>query len=265
MISLYSGTPGSGKSFHASLDVYNRLKYNHNVIGNFEINRDVARMTLWSYLKYKIGKIFGIKFNYKRRKKFGNYYYVDNAYITPDFLLQFAKRLHKRRKEGQTLVVIDECGIIFNPRSWDNKTRMEWIKFFSMHRHYGFDFVLISQSDRMIDRQIRCLLEYDVKHKDAKNFKAIGRFLSLFSGGHVFVATTYWYSVRERVGMQYLPINPRVFDLYDTFKTFADEEQKSKTGGEQNAKTNPQQDNKNSNSVAAGSDTVSCPSGEQTV
>ena len=89
-----------------------------------------------------------------------------------------------------------------------------------MHRHYGFDFILISQSDRMIDRQIRCLLEYDVKHRDAKNFQIVGKFLSFIFGGHFFMAVTYWYGIREKCGVEYLPIMPHVFDLYDTFKTF---------------------------------------------
>uniref|UniRef100_A0AAU8AW20 ZOT protein n=1 Tax=Dulem virus 51 TaxID=3145762 RepID=A0AAU8AW20_9VIRU len=227
MIYLYSGTPGSGKSYHASKEIYDNLFVNKNVIANFEINRAVARMTFLGYLKYKLHKRFNINFKkYNQYRKSGKFFYVDNSYMTPQFLLRYAQKFHKSRREGQTLVVIDECGVIFNPRSWDGKARMEWIKFFSMHRHYGFDFILISQSDRMIDRQIRCLLEYDVKHRDAKNFGFFGKLFSLFCKNHFFAGITYWYGIKEKVGIEFLLVRNRIFDLYDTFKVFNGEEQK---------------------------------------
>lgn len=229
MIYLYSGTPGSGKSYHATLKIYQTLFANKNVIGNFPINYEISRMTGLGYLKYKFHKLTGFKWRkYNRFRKHGTYYYIDNVYITPEFLLNFAKKFHKSRREGQTLVVIDECGIIFNPRSWDNKERLKWIKFFSMHRHYGFNFILISQSDRMIDRQIRCLLEYDVKHRDAKDFKIFGKILSKIWGGHFFAAVTYWYGIREKLSFEILPVNLRVFDLYDTFNVFDKEKDDKK-------------------------------------
>lgn len=222
MITLYSGTPGSGKSFHATADIYERLTCYKNVIGNFQINRDVAKLTELGFLKYQLNKKFGIKFKkYNKRKQLGRYYCVDNFHLTPYFLMNFARKFHgNKRKEGQTLVVIDECGIIFNTRAWDNKLRLAWIKFFSMHRHYGFDFILISQSDRMIDRQIRCLLEYDCKHRDGRHCGFMGIIMSLLFGGHFFACVTYWYGVREKVGFKVLPISERVFSLYDTFTIF---------------------------------------------
>ena len=229
MISLYSGTPGSGKSNHATQEIYERLSLNKNVIGNFEINRDIARMTTLGYIKYSLHKKFKINFKkYNMHKKFGSYYDVDNIYLTPQFLINVAKKFHKKtgKRESQTLVVIDECGILFNTRTWDSKNRLEWIKFFSMHRHYGFDFILISQSDRMIERQIRCLLEYDCKHRDGKHCGLFGLVLSLLQGGHFFCCVTYWYGVREKVGFKYLPVSQRIFDLYDTFTVFDNEEQK---------------------------------------
>lgn len=227
MITLYSGTPGSGKSYHAVSDIYDNLLACKRVIGNFEINRRIAALTPWGYLKYSLHKSFGVNFKkYDSFKNIGTYYCIDNSYLTPDFLLKFARKFHKAKKEHQTLVVIDECGIIFNSRSFDKNERMKWIKFLSMHRHYGFDFILISQSDRMIDRQIRCLLEYDCKHRDGKYFKLTGRILSLILGGHLFGCVTMWYSIREKVNFKFLPPSNHVFDLYDTFALF-DEEDKS--------------------------------------
>ena len=72
----------------------------------------------------------------------------------------------------------------------------------------------------MIDRQIRCLLEYDVKHRDAKNFGFFGKLFSLFYKNHFFAGITYWYGIKERVGIEFLLVRKRIFDLYDTFKVF---------------------------------------------
>ena len=36
--------------------------------------------------------------------------------------------------------------------------------FFSQHRKLGFNIILITQSDRMLDKQIRSLVEDEVKH-----------------------------------------------------------------------------------------------------
>lgn len=221
MIYLYSGTPGSGKSYHAAKQIYDNLFVNKNVIANFEINTAVAAMTPYGYLKYILHKKLNIKFKkYNQFRKSGKFIYRDNSEITPQYFIEYAKENHKSHREGQTLVVIDECGVIFNPRSWDNTKRLEWIKFFSMHRHYGFDFILISQSDRMIDRQIRCLLEYDVKHRDAKNFGFYGKIFSLLFRNHFFAAITYWYGIKEKCGIEFLLVRNRIFDLYDTFKVF---------------------------------------------
>ena len=40
MIYLYTGTPGSGKSYHVARDIYFFLHYGRNVIANFDINYD---------------------------------------------------------------------------------------------------------------------------------------------------------------------------------------------------------------------------------
>ena len=148
MISLYTGTPGSGKSYHAVYEILRRVKRkNRNtVIANFPLNLDN---------KYK-----------------DNFMYLDNSELTIDFLVNYAKKNNQPGVEGQTLVVIDEAQIIFNSRDWgtNSKKRLDWIKFFSQHRKYGYNFILIAQFDRMIDRQIRCLIEYEMAHMKINNY-----------------------------------------------------------------------------------------------
>lgn len=190
MIYLYSGTPGSGKSYHAAADIYYRLKRNkthHNrVIANFPINTSCGRFR-----------------------------YVDNADLTCRYLFNYARLYHTIGIEGQTLVVIDEAQIIFNSRSWqsDGSTRMDWIKFFTQHRKLGFDFILIAQNDRMLDRQIRCLVEYEISHMKMGNYF---RFLPFT----VFLAVNHWYGQKMKLAHEMIVYRKKIASLYDTMMTF---------------------------------------------
>jgi zona occludens toxin (predicted ATPase) len=118
MIYLYTGTPGSGKSYHAAKDVVHRLKRGGGLICNFPVNED--------YVKKKKTKVE----------------YWDNSELTPKRFVQFALENHKIGKEGQTLVVIDECQIKFNCRDFGRKDRNDWVNLFAQHRKLGYNFIL---------------------------------------------------------------------------------------------------------------------------
>lgn len=196
MIYLFTGTPGSGKSLHLAKIILNRLnsklikKENRNVIANFEIN-----------LKYN---------------KNGVFKYIDNLYLTPEILINHAFKNHVLGKESQCILCIDECAILFNARDWQkNNNRMDWIKFFTQHRKLGYDIYLVTQQDRLLDRQIRNLAEYEIKHRKVNNFK-IGQLLP-FS---FFVAITFWYGVNEKLGSEFFTYNKKLGDLYNSYKLF---------------------------------------------
>lgn len=211
MIELYSGTPGSGKSFHATQKIYYLLRAKKRVISNYDINLDACRQ---NFLQYWASKLFRCKI--KGTKHLGEFCYKSNAELTVGFLKEYARKNHNRRKEGQTTVVIDECGIIFNPRTFRQSDRLEWIEFFSLHRHYGYNFILISQTDRMLDRQIRGFLEYEHRHRKVNNFGIGGLVLSLFCMGSLFVDVKLWYGLREKVGADWIRYSHRISSLYDT-------------------------------------------------
>lgn len=203
MIYLYSGTPGSGKSLHMARDIMVKLKRKHGVIANFPINTN----------KLKKG-IF-------RKPGFGKFTYIDNSELTADFLKEYAYKHHKIGKEGQTLVCIDECQVIFNAREFSRKDRMEWVKFFSQHRKLGYNIILISQNDRMIDRQIRCLIEYEYKHRKANCFGFIGMLIPV----PLFVSVIYWYGIREKIGTEFFTYRKKLSTLYDSYALFDGQEQ----------------------------------------
>lgn len=107
-------------------------------------------------------------------------------------------------KEGEILLVIDECQIMFNARDWGQKNRAAWCAFFTQHRKLGYEVILVAQFDRMLDRQIRSLIEYEWIHRKVSNFGIAGKIFSLLFGGKLFVAVKVWYPMKQKVGSEFL-------------------------------------------------------------
>ena len=196
MIYLYSGTPGSGKSLNSIRDIVNKLKSGGNVIANFPIKTNLIK----SY----------------KNKPLGKFIFKENKDLTVKFLTEFALKNHVKGKEGQTLIVIDEAQAMFNPRDFRDINRKDYNHFFSLHRHLGYNVILVTQNDRLLDKQIRCLLEYEIKHRKINNFKAIGRMIPFST----FACVTYWYGVREKVGVEFFTYKKKIAALYDSYALF---------------------------------------------
>lgn len=228
MITFYSGTPGSGKSYHLAKLMFTLLRYNDvNIIANFEINLDVVGLTRLGWWKHCItehtdGKIKFKKYN-KRPLK-GRFYYWNNSQITVENLLLFAQQNHKKRRknvdQAQTIVLIDESGIVFNCRNFGDNNRQKWCNFFAKHRHFNFDFILACQFDRQVDRQIRCCVEYEKVHRKLKNYKFLGWLFSTLAGGNIFIVAEKWYSNHFPIGNQLIRYSARIAALYDTLRDF---------------------------------------------
>lgn len=197
MIRFYSGTPGSGKSYHVACDILDWLVAGKRVVANFPIN----------------GKAY-----FKRAPR-GEYYYCSNQDLTVQRLKDFAYAKHEPFRERQTLLVIDECSILFNPRSWKDADRMSWLAFFSQHRKLGYEVILISQADIMVDKQIRTLIEEEHKHRAVKNYKFFGWFVDKVFGG-LFLDIVYWYPCKLKISSRFIKFQLRKARIYDTFKIF---------------------------------------------
>jgi len=195
MIYFYSGTPGSGKSYHVAREIKLKLTTGKNVISTVDINTNV------------------ISKNGKRR--IADFKYIPIMEINPVILYEYAYRNHKKGKEGQTLVIIDECQILFNPREFQKKDRIDWINFFTQHRHLGYNFILISQFDRLVDRQIRSLFEYEVKHRKINNYK-----LMVLLPFTIFAAVTVWYGIKEKMSSSFIIYNKKLARMYDSYTMF---------------------------------------------
>lgn len=197
MITFYSGTPGSGKSLHAAKVIYETLRYDkRSVICSFPVNLDIVSSN---------GK-----------KKIGDFLYLPYDKMSPTFFYDYALKHHSPGREHQCLVVIDECQLIFNPREFTRSDRLEWIKFFTQHRHWGYDFILISQFDMLVDKQIRCQFEYDVKHRSVNNY-GVGKLLPF----RWFCAVRFWYCVHKKDSQQFFLFHKKYAKMYDSFTMFS--------------------------------------------
>lgn len=203
MIELYSGTPGSGKSLHTAQKIKDWLhKWKSPVITNFDFNALACN-----------------------QKGYGSLLIVKNSDITPDFLIFFSEKYRKIRNwnsvpEETILLVIDEAQILFNAREWNKGNRADWISFFTQHRKLGYRIILIAQFDRMLDRQIRSVIEYEYIHRKVKNIGKGGFILNLFSGGGLHVAVKIYKPLGEKVGSDYFKGNKSLYTLYDSYTRF---------------------------------------------
>ena len=199
MISLYSGTPGSGKSLHCARTIINWSRLGYPVVGNFQV--DLSK--------------------YKR----ADFIYCPNHEMTPDYLIKLSQdKVGSKPKEGSILLVIDECQLLFNAREWQQNGRAQWLSFFTQHRKLGYDIILIAQFDRMIDRQIRSLIEYEFIHRKMSNFGWQGVLMSLAFGGNAFIAVKMWYPLKEKIGSEIFHARKSLYLIYDSYATFEADE-----------------------------------------
>jgi len=137
---LYTGPPGSGKTLHAVERGLMAQRRRGGVVANFEITRP----TRWLY--------------------------VPEDEMSPARLMEHALRFHREGREGEGLVIIDEAHRILNSRTgWsgsrdEQAARLSLLRFLAEHRHFGYDVLLIAQADFMMDKQVRALVEIEVRH-----------------------------------------------------------------------------------------------------
>lgn len=203
MIELYSGTPGSGKSLHTADLIYRWLtRWKSPVIGNFAFNAAACRPKGW-----------------------GSYLEIDNSKLNPELLIYFSERYRQLRKwqtvpEEHILLVIDEAQILFNAREWNKGDRAGWISFFTQHRKLGYRVVLIAQFDRMLDRQIRSVIEYEHIHRKVKNIGVGGTIFNLVAGGGLHIDVKIYKPLNEKVESNWFKGNKFLYTLYDSYTRF---------------------------------------------
>lgn len=198
MIEQYIGTIGSGKSYHALEDIIAALKKGKHVVANFPLNFPAGM----------------IKNGYADR-----FMYVPDEFLMGSngvaFLYQLAVNKGFYGDESSCLVVIDEAGNYFTPEDYAKPEQRLWKTFFTQSRKMGYDFILISQTDRQVNRTIRSCVEYEVIHRKANNvfpFKLLP-----FT---VFIYVTFWKQSRQRLKSDSTIFVKKFSELYNTHQLF---------------------------------------------
>ena len=191
MLSLYTGTPGSGKTLHAVSRARWHVRRRKPVISNVALALDADYFT-----------------------------YRDNKSLTPQYLRDFSESYFHGEppREDEILLIVDEAQLLFNSRNWDDANRMKFLEFLSQHRHLGYEIILIAQSDAMSDKQFRALVEYEVKHHKLCRFSWLGKLLSFFGLIPLHIANTFLYSAKNmRIGSDMYLCTKSLRGLYDTY------------------------------------------------
>lgn len=204
MIWQYTGTIGSGKSYHALEKIIEYLEKGKHVIANFPLTF-APRMV--------------------RKGLADRFLYIPDGLLEDEraiaFLLKASKDMNFGEGEGNCLVVIDEAGNYFPPDQSTSQLQKNWNKFFTQSRKLGYDFILVMQDDKQINRTIRACCEYEIKHRKANNIFPFS-LLPLT----IFMYVTYWKQTRQRLSSDSSVFMKRFASLYDTHMLFGNLEEK---------------------------------------
>lgn len=217
-IEMLIGTPGSGKSYHCLEMIIDWLDKGKYVIANFPLNftPKMVRQGLSERFMYIPDEFLmgdkGMALLYKIS--------VEEVYTDENV---FEKQQRFYQKESSCLVVIDEAGNYFPPDESTTPVQKMWRLFFRQHRKLGFDFALVSQGSKDINKNIQSCVEYEISHRKA-NRVAPFKWLPFT----IFFYVTYWKADRKRqlLGSGSSIFVKRFAALYDTNMMFGGFENK---------------------------------------
>ena len=222
MIQIIQGTPGSGKSAVATVDMIEFLLSGGVVACNYSL------VPGWHY-KLAERNLY-VRLGFKDRDELAESYWKRAFKIgTSDTLYQLSDRLRAlvppgkdgRFREGAGRLYLDEAQLLFNSRTWQKNK--EFIEFFTQHRKLGWDVYLIAHSVEMIDSQIRFLIEYEARLRNLRKVKLFG--LLPVSPYPVFLSIVRYSGISAGAGMvawrRLYALNKTYASLYDSMQVFA--------------------------------------------
>ena len=144
MIHGISGKTGGGKSYEAVVRhiIPTVTQHRRKVVTNLPLNVDHFCSIYGEYCRDLIEVIDGEFHNYGGERPFSK----------KEHYLQYQE--WQNDQGNRVYFFIDECQLCLPQQGTDK----ELIQFYEMHRHYGFDIMLITQNFRKINRDIRDLV-----------------------------------------------------------------------------------------------------------
>lgn len=131
--------------------------------------------------------------------------------------------------EGRGKLILDESQRWMNTRGYDSAlnpvtgepvkravalmARMRILNHLSGHRHYGYDVVLATQSDKAIDTQARDLYEF---HSEVRNMRRLP-WIGMICRVNVFLLITRWNDrAKSKAGVNLYFLSKSLASLYHT-------------------------------------------------
>ena len=218
-IEFFTGTPGSGKSWHALEMIMDTLYSGKHVIANFPLNftdkmikQGIHERFMFVPDEFLMGS-----------KGMSFLYHVSAEEVFSENSLLVKQPRFLDQGESLCLVVIDEAGNYFPPDESSSYVQKNWQLFFRQHRKLGYDFLLVSQGNSDINRTIRSCVEYEIAHRKA-NRVAPFKWLPWT----IFFYVRYWTADRKRqlLGSESSIYVKRYAQLYNTHKLFGNFEER---------------------------------------
>ncbi|WP_138756556.1 zonular occludens toxin domain-containing protein [Paenibacillus sinopodophylli] len=204
MITMYSGTIGSGKSYHALERIIDYLEKGKFVIANFPLNFTPGQ----------------IKRGWAKR-----FMYVDDIYFMSVHGIRLLMNVSaaegwlESEEEDHCLLVIDEATNFFPKEDNSKPEQRLWRTFFTQSRKFGYDIIMILQDEHSINKTIGKCIEFDVKHRKANNIFPF-TILNFFKIT-LFIYITYWKQQRTKLKSTSSVFLKRLSKMYQHKKLFA--------------------------------------------
>lgn len=196
MIQMFTGVPGSGKSCRASAEILRMLKGGKYVLANFDYDASP-----WDDLFIRVPD-----------------------YPTAEHIYGILRDLPLKSKEHSYCLIIDEAQRCFNSRSWSERGRSAWLKFFSLSRHLSCDVILIAQQAQMVDKQIRACVQTEVRHMRVSAMGSVPFVISGFGLLPLCFWVESYFGTRIKVASGFFLPRKKYWERYDSYDlTFVDD------------------------------------------
>jgi hypothetical protein len=208
VIYAVTGTPGAGKSWYAVKRVLDAIQRGQPVATNVTLVEGWAELLARRSLRLRLSRR-------NMRRTIERYESLLHQ-LPPEDPAELLRIRLGGRGEGRGIAVLDEAHEWLNARFWAEADRKDLVRWFSTHRHYGWDVYLLTQYLDSIDKQVRDRVEWHVVCRNLRNHKALGIRWVPFN---LFLAIHVWSggpTTLRHIGKRELYLLDKRRALYDT-------------------------------------------------
>lgn len=152
MIKCFCGVPGSGKSYEAVQTILDAAKQGRKIYTNIDGFDD--------------SECKEFQKNYCNLTDFQ----LDTTihFLTKEQVFNFWEFV-----ENGSLIVIDEIQLNFSNRDWSSEGNRSFVRWAEVHRHHGFDLIMLTHSTEKIDKHVRSLIDWTYVYDKVNYFGSL--------------------------------------------------------------------------------------------